>query len=100
MINDANIRDLEQIVCNKLQIDHDLIYRRSRSHEIVLARIFIFIFLRKYSAMTLTQIGQRYGLLYCTISYHINKMWNLLDVDRKIALLYEEIDSELKHKLN
>ena len=99
MINDANIRDLEQIVCNKLQIDHELIYRRSRFHEIVLARTFIFIFLRKYSEMTLTQIGQRYGLLHCTISHHINKMWNLLEVDNKTALLYKEIDSELKQKL-
>lgn len=85
-------------VCSYLGLTESQIHCKSRKRELVEARQFIFYFSRKYTMLSLKQIGIPWGMNHDNVIYSCNTIDNLR-VCNGYKTKYEYLNGVLHHKL-
>lgn len=101
----SDIDDMLRSACEITKADYDKTINRSRKRECIDAKGIVCYFLRRYSRMTLTKIGEALKLDHATIMHHVKKFNDLVDVNDAIIMQYvtkfksSNIDLITKYKM-
>lgn len=83
-------------VVRKTGITHDEMKKKFRYRETVLARQLCYSFLRKYTKLSLNEMGALFGGQdHTTVIHSINTINNGVATDEEIKELYESIEQSL-----
>lgn len=92
-------KDIVDIVSSYTGIKFETMCQINRKREIVLARYYTYYFAKEYTKMTLKGIGTIYGLYdHTTVIHGINKIKDLLDVDKKVQRDFNRLSELVRNK--
>jgi chromosomal replication initiator protein len=90
------IKRIANIVCTHSSIDEDMIYSRSRKHEVVQARQVIMYFAKKFTNSSTSQIGKVLGgKNHATVIYSINAVSQQIEIDKGFRSTVETMEKSL-----
>lgn len=96
------IKIIKKCVCEVYGLRFEDIDVRERSKEIVEQRQQVMFFMRKYTQMSLREIGCIFAKKYhySTVIHALQTIDNLMSYDRRVVRKYEAIDFLIKQMLN
>lgn len=100
IFTDKKIMQIEELVCQATGETPKTVKSRSRARNKVLSRQMIFYFLKKYTKLTLMEIGHMYGLQdHSTVLYGMATLKNLMFSEPHLKTQVDYIDNILKEDL-
>lgn len=88
---------INQIVCDKFNMNFERIQINTRRREIVIVRQILCFFYRKYTYLSFYRIGQMLGKRdHATVLYSCRFVENLMSVDWEYKQLILELDEKFK----
>ena len=79
------LRDIEEIVSKKFNLEPRELRRRSQYQKIVQPRQVIYFLAREVTALSLPQIGRRYGFDHSTVLSGVRRVRSLAAADPALA---------------
>lgn len=103
-IASANVKAICDTVCTYLQIPFPLLVTKSRKRELVRARYILMRMLRRYTALSLAEIGNRIkdqtdpekGKDHTTVIHGLQAIQNEMDTDPVIRHLVMELEFSIE----
>lgn len=85
-----------EVVCTVCLTSMEVLKKRNRKRELVIARQFIYFFLRNRTSLTLKSIGELFSQDHTTVIHSLDTIGNLIDArDPSIMEMYREIKIQL-----
>lgn len=92
---------IEAVVCKAYGITKDMLYERTRKHEISNARhLVIWIRLRGKLGKNISSTARSIGYHHATVEYAVKKINNVLSVDKEFRVFIEGILRELNIEIH
>lgn len=87
---------INDVVCNELSVEPELVKGKLRKRELVQARQVIFYLAYKYSGLSLKKIGEPYLRRdHSTVLHNIAILKNYLDTEPEFAELVKRIEQKI-----
>lgn len=87
---------IQTVVCSELRVDLDEVLIDSREGPVVFARHCIFYFLRKYTPLSLSDIGVLFRRNHSTVLHGVNAIRDGLRYDRSLRPRIEALESVIE----
>jgi len=89
-----------QIVCIVCNIDKDEMYSRTRTRNLVNARVLFSHLVNKYTSYTKTRIGKMINRDHATVLYYLKNHPSFVECDFEYKLLNTQCEALIKDKAN
>lgn len=87
---------IEQVVCTYLEVHPKTLGGVKRTRDIVFARQVIMFLIRRYSTLSLMNIGKRYNKDHTTVIHSLRTINNLMDTDPVVRSKVRHLESEIQ----
>jgi len=92
--------EIVQTVCDHFGMTLEKIKDRCRERPIVQARFFCFLFLRKYTKLSLKNVGSFFGVDHTSVIHGVGTIQDMIDTEDATRRHYEQIDELVKAMQN
>lgn len=87
---------IEQVVCTYLEVHPKTLGGVKRTRDIVFARQVIMFLIRRYSTLSLVNIGKRYNKDHTTVIHSLRTIGNLMETDPVVRSQVRHLESEIQ----
>jgi len=81
-----SIDDIVKAVCNYYMVHEKLLYNKNRKREVVDARNIVFYIARKYTRLSLKNVGKPFGKDHTTVIHGIQSFKDRFDTEDKLKM--------------
>jgi len=96
---ELELSTIKRKTCAYLNVEIQMLNDKTRARKFVQARQIIHYFAKKYTNLSIRDIGAEVGLKdHATVIYSIKTVQNLIDTDKKFRTVIKDIDNSLQTK--
>lgn len=94
--HELNMTDITNAVCDEFHISPEALYSQSRSHEVVLARHIAMHLAKRYTQMSVSDIGRSIGnRTHATVAHALEVLDNMLKKDVLLGRRVQHLENQL-----